>query len=73
MPIGFELDDEDDGAEPEPTVGSGCASLTDDGTAAIAAATRAIARLRRLGATFVRVGEMEAHFPRPPTQRRKRK
>ncbi len=66
MPIGFDLDDEDEAdCEPEPVVGDGCASLTvadDSGVETIREAARAMLRLRRAGATFVKIGEMEAQF-----------
>ena len=67
MPIGFDLDDEDEAeCEPEPAVGDGCASLTPvDGhgeVETIREAAKTMLRLRRAGATFVKIGEMEAQF-----------
>lgn len=64
MTIGYRLDCDDE-CEATPTVGEGCASLTasDDLARALEASYAIAARLRALGATEVRVGDVHAKFP----------
>jgi len=65
-PIG---DDDDDvcGDGPQ-NVGQGCADFTpsdDDGRRQLQHAARFILRMRKAGATYVKVGELEASFISP--------
>ncbi len=74
--IGFKLegDGEDcDCPEGDGAVGDGCASLTpvDDSVATINAVTRAVLRLRKAGAVYVKVGDVEASFSRAPAKKRR--
>lgn len=64
--IGFELEDDEDGSEPAPAVGSGCASLTAvDEDRRLDVVVAAVAKLRDLGALRVKVGDVEVQFAPP--------
>jgi hypothetical protein len=75
MPIGFELDEEEDESEPEPEVGTGHASYTPDDVANYGAmlelAYRAARRLRKLGATRLKVGDIKVEFGPAPRARKR--
>lgn len=63
-PIG---DDEDECDESPPVVGSGCASLTpdDDTRGNLDHAAKVVLRLKRAGAVYVKIGDVEVSFQEP--------